>query len=202
MLLSSLFKAMPDYSKTQMYKLHCNITGKDYYGQTTQTLEERKKQHTYEANNVKTKNLCTSKQIIDGGNWEMVWLEDYPCANKKEAEARERWWIENNECVNKHIPGRTMKEYYQDNKAKLLVKDKAYYQAHRDEILVKKKAYREANKEELSEKKKAYYIAHKEEKLAYRKAYREANKEEMAVKQKAYYQWNKSMDGLNRIEID
>jgi len=193
---------MPDYSKTQQYKLHCNITGEDYYGHTVQTLADRLKQHTNEANNVNTKNLCTSKQIIERGDYEIIHLEYYPCANKKEATARERWWIENHSCVNKHIPGRTMKEYYQDNKAKLLVKDKAYYQAHRDEILVKKKLYRKVHEQELSEKKKAYYIAHKEDKLAYMKAYREANKEAINAQQRKSYEWNKSMDGLNRIQID
>jgi hypothetical protein len=36
-----------------------------------------------------------------------------------ELNARERWWIENNECVNKYIPTRTDKEYYEAHKEKI-----------------------------------------------------------------------------------
>lgn len=207
---------MPDYSKTQQYKLHCNITGDDYYGHTVQTLAHRLSKHISDSNNVNNKYHCRSKQIIDGGDFEIIHLEYYPCSSFEEATARERWWIENHECVNKFVPGRTSKEWYQDNKAELLVKQKAHYEAnkadiavyqkeyrqkHKAEILAYTKAYQLAHKADIAVYAKAYQLAHKEEIVVYKKKYRQANKEEMAVKAKAYYQWNKSMDGLNRIQI-
>lgn len=165
---------MPDYSKTQQYRLDGH--GLTYIGHTTVTLEERKKTHITDANS-KRERHCTSKQIVDAGDFEISRLEYYPCANKTEAEARERWWIEkfkNDEqcvCINKHIPGRTMQEWYQDNKEK--------YNAT---VAV----YQKANKEKIAVLKKKLYEKNREKRLAY---------------QKAYKKWNKDMQGLNRIDI-
>jgi hypothetical protein len=75
-----------------------------------------------------------------------------------ELNARERFYIQNNECLNKFIPGRTSKEYYQDNK----------------EI---KKDYYEDNKADILSKQKVYYGTIKKEKLIYLKEYRRHNKE-------------------------
>jgi len=38
-------------------------------------------------------------------------VEKYRCETKDELHARERYYIENNKCVNKVIPTRTTKEY-------------------------------------------------------------------------------------------
>jgi hypothetical protein len=46
-------------------------------------------------------------------------VENYSCNSKKELETRERYYIENNECVNKNMPTRTMKEYQEENKEKI-----------------------------------------------------------------------------------
>jgi len=116
--------------------------------------------------------LCTSRQIINGGDFEIIHLEDYPCANRKEAGARERWWIENHACVNTQIPGRTHKEWYQDNK---------------EAIVLYRKKWTEANKEALSARDKSYH---------------EANKEAISARKKQSYEYNKLMQGLNRIQID
>jgi len=58
-------------------------------------------------------NKCCSKIILKRGDYSIELIEHYPCANKKEAHAREGFWIRNNECINKYVPGRTMKEYRQ-----------------------------------------------------------------------------------------
>ncbi len=51
-----------------------------------------------------------------------------------------------------------------------------------------------------------YYEAHKAQITEYNKAYREANKVKIEVQKKAYQtayrQWNKSWDGLNKINIE
>ena len=95
-----------------MYKIHCNITGEDYYGHTKKTLSQRLSRHRAEANSTTRKTVCTSIPIINRGDYEMIEIEKWLCASKTEAIARERYWIENNECVNMIIPGRTKAEYY------------------------------------------------------------------------------------------
>ena len=217
---------MKDYSKTIMYKIVGS--GMTYYGHTTTTLEKRKSNHRSKAKSVTLKKkTCKSKLIVDAGDWEMIEIEKYPCANVKEARARERYWIENHECVNKNIPGRTYKEwtddnksrmtdyykaYYETNRTKIAECHKAYYETNRTKIAEHQKAYYEANKAEIAEYQKAYNEAHKAERAEYQKAYneahqaeraayREAHKVEKAEYLKAYSQWNKSWDGLNKINI-
>ena len=170
---------MRDYSKNKNYKLHCKKTGKDYYGHTTLTLKRRLSLHV----KVAKKQECTSYHIIDGGDYEIVLLEDYPCKNKKEAHARERWWIENHPCVNKVIPGRTKSEYYHENKQQIAVKTKKYHQQNYAK-----------NKTEINARNNEWYHNNKEESLKYAKA---------------RYDWISSWGGsspkwkgLNQIAID
>ena len=61
-------------------------------------------------------------------------------------------YIENNECVNKYIPTRTAKERYEDNKDKILDRNRQYHKGNRDtcKILDQKKQYRENNKDKIT----------------------------------------------------
>jgi len=140
---------MKDYSKTIIYKIVCNITGEVYYGHTIKTLETRQCIH------VAPSNRCVSRQIIDRGDWQMIEIEKYPCANKKEAHSRERWWIENNACINKQIPGRTVEEYRQT-----------------PEYQEKLRIWKEVNKDKIAEYHKTYEAIHKERISAYKKKHR------------------------------
>ncbi len=49
-----------------------------------------------------------------------------------ELQQRERFYIENNECVNKVIPLRTKKQYNENNKEKISDYNKEYYQDNKD----------------------------------------------------------------------
>lgn len=123
---------MPDYSKGKIYRLVCNITGKQYIGSTTNTFPQRLYGHKSEYNKWKEggRHYYSSFQIVENGNFEMVLIENYPCADKHELESRERYWIETLECVNMFIPTRTreecVKQYYQDHKAEIAEQKKDY----------------------------------------------------------------------------
>lgn len=111
---------MPDFSKSKIYKLVCNITGKVYIGSTTRTLNYRLNQHLYDFK--KRRSKITSSQIFEKANYDMVVIENYPCKNKKELHLREKYHIDNNECINKKNPiGRKLspEEYYEQNKEKI-----------------------------------------------------------------------------------
>ena len=148
---------MTDYSQAKIYEIRCNVTNDVYYGSTVQCLNERIAQH-------KSKNDCSATNIIDRGNFNIKVLEEYPCNSKQELETRERWYIENNVCINRSVPGRTQQEYRQDNKE--------YIAQHN-------KKYREDNKEHLKEYFKEYQEANKEKLKEYLKEYQEANKEKL-----------------------
>jgi len=105
---------MADYTTGKIYKLVCSETNKVYIGSTIGTLEHRLAKHKAPTNG------CKSNDFI---NPTIHLIEDYSCNNKKELEIRERYYMENNICVNRNIPGRTKqehsKQYRLDNKEKI-----------------------------------------------------------------------------------
>jgi len=123
---------MPNYQNAKIYKLICSKTNRVYIGSTTQKLKQRKWQHK------DSYNPCCSKDFI---NPEIYLIENYPCNSNSELLTKEREYIENNECVNKQLPGRTGKE-----------SSKANYEKNKKELNKKSREYHEDNKEELNKK--------------------------------------------------
>lgn len=130
-----------DYSKGKVYRVICNKTGKVYIGSTCSTLTKRLSEHkkSYKQWLKKTLNYNTVFEIIEQENYNIILIEEYPCKNINQLEARERFFIESMLCVNKQIPGRTQKEYRADN---------------RNTILQQKQEYREQNRDIINEKQK------------------------------------------------
>ena len=65
-----------------------------------------------------------SFDIIKNGDYDYSIIGEVECESKYELHNRERFYIENNKCVNKCIPNRTDKEYYKGNKDKIREKYK------------------------------------------------------------------------------
>ena len=146
-----------DYSKSKIYKL-TTIHDDElvYYGSTVNPLYKRKGVHK---DHFKTGKNITSCQLFQLGidDVEITLVENVNCINKEELHKRERFYIDNNNCVNKVIPGRTKKERYDDNKDKILERQKKYYKELYKE---KQKEYYEDNKLKILEKKKVYMKAY------------------------------------------
>lgn len=106
--------------------------------------------------------VITSYDILENENYCIILIENCSCDSKDQLKARERFHIENNECVNKNIPGRTTKEYHMDNKDRKKKHDKEYYANNKERISEAKKEYYTNNKERISEAKKKYYVNNKE----------------------------------------
>jgi hypothetical protein len=138
-----------DYNKGKIYKIiSLNDDSLVYYGSTCQRLSKRLSGH-------KTKHIqyqkgkgdyVTSFKVFDAENVKIYLVEDCPCENKEQLHAREGYYIRNNECVNKCIPGRGYKQYYQDNKEK----HKKYRDDHKEKNKIYWKEHRLRNKEKLS----------------------------------------------------
>ncbi len=174
---------MPDYQKGKIYKLVGY--GKTYYGSTTQPLCERKAGH-------KRRLDCMSKELFKlGDDIDIVLVESYPCNNKEELHQRERYYIENNECINKVIPTRTDKEYRENNKDKIKENKKKYNKVNKDKIKEKCKEYYENNKEQINEKNKEYRKNNKDKIKEIKNKYYEDNKEQINEKNKKYNEINK-----------
>jgi hypothetical protein len=155
---------MPDYSKGKIYKIVCNTTGLVYIGSTCEpTLARRLAGHrsTYKSFLNGEKRYITSAKILENNNYEIVLIENISCHNKDELYARERYFIENIECVNKVIPTRTDKEWTLDNKERLKDYKKEYAEANKEDIRKKKHLYSQENKEKL----KIYKLKYNEENI-------------------------------------
>ena len=189
---------MPDYAKSKIYKIICNITNEMYVGSTTQPLSKRLTGHIqgYKRYLNGKQHYITSFSIIERGNYSIVLIEENNCENKEQLHRAERIHIENNICVNKVIPTRSDKEYYVENRDVILEKNKEYHVANRDVILEKAKEYHVANRDVISERKKEYYVANREAISAKDKEYYVANREAILEKRKTYYQKNKADTNL------
>jgi len=121
------------YQEGKIYKIVCNITGEIYIGSTiNKYLSNRILNHKYNPTSV-------SRNIIERGDYKIELIKNYPCNSKKELEEEESKYIRENECINIVIPNRTKKEWYEDNKKKLLEKQKKYTEDNREEINKKQK---------------------------------------------------------------
>jgi hypothetical protein len=172
---------MPDYQKGRIYKLWSPQGTEEevYYGSTTDELRKRKNAHKIKNNN------CSSKILFekyDDVRIELV--EEYPCNNRAELEKKEGEYIRNNKCLNKIIVGRTLEEYYQDNKEYIRKIHKNYRENNKEYIKKINENYRENNKEQLAEKSKKYYENNKEKMNEKHKDWVNNNKEYIIEKRK------------------
>ncbi len=151
---------MSDYSKGKIYKLVNDDFPNDvYYGSTIQALSSRLAQHKRDIK--KKQNPPTSSKLFEKGKVIIVLVEKINCKDKKELHKRERFYIENNICLNKYIPLRTPAEYYQDNKD---TKVKYYYENFKNNP-EKVKRKNERMRERYKEKKEHIKAYSREPKL-------------------------------------
>jgi len=93
-----------------VYKLH-DKNGLVYFGSTRQKLYQRLSEHRYK-NHVRPSTSC----LLDYDSMEATVLEEHEFSEGEYdvvfMRKRERYYIENFECVNVRIPSRTQKELY------------------------------------------------------------------------------------------
>ena len=163
------------YQRGKIYKIVDNGYNMVYYGSTVKLLCQRMGNHRdlYKKNSLK----CLTKTIFDKygiENCKIELVENYPCNSKEELLKREGYYIKNNDCINKQVAGRTIKEYRDEhkdnmkkyreqNKDKLLEQGKEYYKKHKDKKLEQNKKWMEENKEKRKEYMKQYRLKQKEQ---------------------------------------
>jgi len=169
---------MPDYSNGKIYTIRSHQTDDIYIGSTTQPLSERFRDHKKKFKYWKDGrgDNVSSYQIIKYDDAYIELLEDYDCERREQLHKREGEYIRKMNCVNKVVPGRTDKEYRNDNKEK---------------IADQKKKYHQDNREQIAEQKRLYYQNNRERMLYNFSLYREKNKEQIAERDKLYREKNK-----------
>ena len=146
---------MPDYSKTVIYKIVCKDETVDYlYIGSTTDLKRRKREHKSSCNNINSKayNVKTYRLIREHDGWdnfEIIKIEDYPCDNIRQAEAREEELrIELKADMN------SQRCYTTDEQKKEQAKEykKNYYDLNREKVKGKSNEHYKNNKEKINEK--------------------------------------------------
>jgi hypothetical protein len=192
------------YKNGKVYKIEPIVDHDEediYIGSTCQPyLSSRMNQHRSDYNKFKknTKNNISTFLLFDKygvENCNIILIESVEANNKMELHQREAHYIKTLKCINKCIPLRTDKEYYEDNKDILLKKQKQYIQKNKEYISTQTKVYRELHKDILLKKKKEYYKVNTEKISLQKKEYREKNDELIKKRKKEYYEANK--DAIN-----
>lgn len=137
------------YENGKIYKI--TGSGLTYYGSTIQLLNDRLAQH-------KHKQLCSSKQIFDLGEYKIELVENYSCENKKQLLWRERWYIDNNDCINKLNPIISEEEIIENDK----IRKYNYYHNNIDINIDRQRKYNLINKEKINEKMREYRLLNKD----------------------------------------
>lgn len=140
---------MSKYENGKIYKIVSKNTEQCYVGSTCATLKIRLGKHIQDFNR---DSGVTSKHILKFGDYDIILIENHSCATREELENKERFYIESMNCVNKVIPGRSYKEWYQDNKESIL----EYQKDNATAISEYKKGWYQDNKEALKEAAKQY----------------------------------------------
>jgi len=158
---------MTFYDKSIIYKIKHNEDYDDtnIYVGSTSNFKQRKYKHKSNCNNEKDKkyNIPIYQYIRANGGWDewvMIPIEPYPCNSIIELEIRERYYIDIlRPTLNKQLPTRTQKEYYENNKEQIIERNKKYNKNNKEKI----KQYYEDNKEQIIEISKKRYEANKEQ---------------------------------------
>lgn len=186
---------MKDYSKAKIYRLDLP-TGDFYIGSKIQSLSMRRGKHVAKSRMEERKNTPLYKAVADlPDGWDCVvctLVEKIPCNDIEELLKRERYYIEHlSSTLNKIIPGRKAKEYYEINKEALNEKSRRYYKENKQIAADRSKQYRQDNNEYIREYKKQYHQANKESLAIKARQYRHDNVEAIKEKKKEYHQLNK-----------
>lgn len=141
------------YENGKIYTIKCKYNDKlIYVGSTISSLCDRMGRH-------RTDKKCSLYQYSKGNlkNWYIELYEEYPCNNRAILEKREGEITRQIGTINSRIAGRTDKEWYDDNRDKLLEQKKQYHQNNKEKLLKKMKKYYNDNKEKIAEYQKKYY---------------------------------------------
>ncbi len=96
-----------EYQNGKIYKVVCEKTKRIYIGSTIKSLNERLYGHKSKHNRCYTKNFINPTIFL---------IEEYPCDTKEKLLMRERFHMENTECVNTVRPILTNEERLNKNK--------------------------------------------------------------------------------------
>lgn len=161
-----------------------------YVGKTTLTMKERFSRHKSKSKS----NKCSSKLLINLSfnidDIEHMLIHEIELS-KEDSVIFENVLIkiykndyEELICVNRQMPGRTRKEYREQNVEKIKLCQNQYKKQNKEKIKIRKNEYNKKNVEKIKIGRNEYYQKNKEQKSQYY----QINKEKLKLYQKEYRQ--------------
>ena len=147
------------FLNAKIYKIVDVGYNKCYIGSTCESLSQRMARHRdkyrWGKDRGRTANLIFDEYGIDNCKIELI--EDFCCSKREELLRREGQHIQNNDCVNKIVSGRTPKEYREENIKHIKEQKTNYYNDNQQYLNYQKQIYRELNKDKIKQISKDYY---------------------------------------------
>ncbi len=178
---------MPNYENAIIYKIVDNTTGNIYIGSTCSPIHKRLNDHKAKYNYY-LRNKCpnvTSFDIIKNGDYYIEVIEECDVKNKNELALREQHYIKTMKCINKQIPGRTKKEYYNETYESFKESRRRYVEENKEKIANYKREWSQQNKERLYERRVENDKKNKERNDISKRKYYEANRELINARMRA-----------------
>ena len=190
-----------DYGKTIIYKIqHKELNELLYIGSTTH-FRNRKTCHKSDCYNTKRKcyNYKLYKTIRENGGWDMfnmILVKEYPCDNKRQAEAEEDKCIREMKASLNMIRAFMSPEEKKEQKAEYHQQyDPGYRLKNQDKIKEYIREYRLENKDKLKEKCREYRLENKDKLKEKSREYTLKNKDKILLKKREYTLKNKEKLG-------
>jgi len=174
---------MVNYNNGKIYALKSYQTEKIYIGSTVLKLYQRLAQHRYKYKkylNGET-HYITSYELIKYDDCYILLLDKYSCNDKTQLLEKEREYILKHKdiCINKQIPLRTKKQYYIDNREKILKYVKENTDPEKQKERIKKWRDKNKNNEQIKIRKKEASKKWRDKNKDYGKKFYCANKDKI-----------------------
>jgi hypothetical protein len=145
------------YSSAKIYKVVDSAYAMCYYGSTTQQLSTRMAKHRigYKLFGEGKGYHFSVFDIFDAhgvDNCKIELVEECPCQSREQLIKREGFYIQNNECVNKRVAGRTVAEWRSANREHVRQKQAEWRSANLEHVKQVIAEWKSANKERIREK--------------------------------------------------
>eukprot|EP01050_Picozoa_sp_SAG11_P017089 SAG11_NODE_2418_length_3381_cov_136.529555_2_plen_179_part_00 len=152
---------MVNYQNAKIYKIVDRTNGNIYIGSTCRALNVRLREHEYGYRKFQrglSSYATSSIEIIKNGNYDILLIEHCPCNTKKDLHNIESRYVRELDCVNKYVPGRTLKENeeYKKSYMKAYNKSEKHKEYERSETRTKQKQDYQKSAEYKNNKRQQY----------------------------------------------
>ena len=140
-----------------IYKIYCKDKNiKDIYVGACEHFDKREYNHKNRCNNKNYKNYNKTLLYLfirDNGNWDNWIMEELEKVEIEDLCKKEREWYDKlKPSLNTVKPLRDSKEYYKDERERILEYKKKFYQDNIEKIKKRRKEFRNKNKDKINEK--------------------------------------------------